>query len=161
MNKKIVTGELKSLSVALLTIGVLLIVVFGSLKTGLIGMIPNISPLIVLGGYMGYLNSPLDMMTMTIMPMLLGIAVDDTIHFINHIKYEFELRGNYEQAILASFKTVWENPGHDDHHPVCNICHVHVFACSKFGPDRLAGIDRLNDCANHRLPDDTDANLVN
>jgi predicted RND superfamily exporter protein len=106
LNKKIVTGELKSLSMALLTIGVLLIIVFGGFKTGLIGMIPNLTPLIVLGGYMGYLNSPLDMMTMTIMPMLLGIAVDDTIHFINHIKYEFEKCGDYEQAILLSFKAV-------------------------------------------------------
>lgn len=106
LNKKIVTGELKSLSVALLIIGVLLIIVFGSLKIGLIGMIPNFTPLIVLGGYMGYLDSPLDMMTMTIMPMLLGIAVDDTIHFINHMKYEFEKCGNYEQAILLSFKSV-------------------------------------------------------
>jgi predicted RND superfamily exporter protein len=84
----------------------MLIIVFGSLKTGLIGMIPNISPLIVIGGYMGYLDSPLDMMTMTIMPMLLGIAVDDTIHFINHCKYEFERTGNYEQAILLTFKTI-------------------------------------------------------
>jgi predicted RND superfamily exporter protein len=80
--------------------------VFGSVKTGLIGMIPNVTPLIVIGGYMGYFQSPLDMMTMTIMPMLLGIAVDDTIHFINHIKYEFERCGNYATAILTSFETV-------------------------------------------------------
>ncbi len=106
LNKKIVTGELNSISMALVIVGVLLVLVFGSLKTGLIGMIPNVSPLIVIGGYMGYFNSPLDMMTMTIMPMLLGIAVDDTIHFINHIKYEFEKCGNYESAILKSFRTV-------------------------------------------------------
>jgi len=106
LNKKIVTGELNSISMALVIISVLLVLVFGSLKTGLIGMIPNVSPLIVIGGYMGYFNSPLDMMTMTIMPMLLGIAVDDTIHFINHIKYEFEKCGNYESAILKSFRTV-------------------------------------------------------
>ncbi|MGD8782523.1 MAG: MMPL family transporter [Ignavibacteria bacterium] len=106
LNKKIVTGELKSLLAALVTISVLLIIVFSSFKTGLIGMLPNISPLIVIGGYMGYLNSSLDMITMTIMPMMLGIAVDDTIHFINHIKCEFELCGNYGQAILNSFKKI-------------------------------------------------------
>lgn len=106
LNKKIVTGELKSIFTALVVIGILLVLVFGSLKTGLIGMIPNITPLIVIGGYMGYFQSPLDMMTMTIMPMLLGIAVDDTIHFINHIKYEFEKCGNYGTAVLKSFGTV-------------------------------------------------------
>jgi uncharacterized protein len=106
LNKKIVIGELKSIFTALVIIGILLVLVFGSVKTGLFGMIPNVAPLIVIGGYMGYMQSPLDMMTMTIMPMLLGIAVDDTIHFINHIKYEFEQCGNYERAVLESFRTV-------------------------------------------------------
>jgi predicted RND superfamily exporter protein len=106
LNRKIVVGELKSVFTALVVIGVLLIVVFDSVKTGLFGMLPNVAPLIVIGGYMGYMQSPLDMMTMTIMPMLLGIAVDDTIHFINHIKYEFEKFGHYETAILESFRTV-------------------------------------------------------
>lgn len=109
LNKKIVTGELKSVILALIIIGVLLVIVFSSLKTGLIGMIPNLMPLIVIGGYMGYFNSPLDMMTMTIMPMLLGIAVDDTIHFINQIKYEFEKCGNYYDANIAAFRTVGRN----------------------------------------------------
>lgn len=106
LNRKIVIGELKSVFTALVVIGVLLIVVFGSLKTGLFGMLPNVAPLLVIGGYMGYRQSPLDMMTMTIMPMLLGIAVDDTIHFINHIKYEFEHYGNYERAVFESFRIV-------------------------------------------------------
>lgn len=106
LNEKIVTGELKSLATALVVIGILLVLVFGSVKTGLIGMIPNVAPLIVIGGYMGYFHYPLDMLTMTIMPTLLGIAVDDTIHFINHIKYEFEQGGNYRTAVLRSFRTV-------------------------------------------------------
>jgi uncharacterized protein len=106
LNKRIVTGEIKSLITALCVIGVLLVLVFGSLKTGLIGMVPNLAPLVAIGSYMGYFNSPLDMMTMTIMPMLLGIAVDDTIHFINQIKYEFEKCGDYPQAIQRSFDTV-------------------------------------------------------
>lgn len=106
MNKKIVMGEIKSVVVALVIISLLLILVFGSIKTGLIGMIPNISPMIVLGAYMGYFGYSLDMMTMMIIPMMLGIAVDDTIHFINQIKYQFEKLGNYEEAILSSFKTI-------------------------------------------------------
>lgn len=109
LNKKIVTGELKSVIWALIIIGILLVIVFSSFKTGFIGLIPNFMPLVVIGGYMGYFNSPLDMMTMTIMPMLLGIAVDDTIHFINSIKYEFEKYGNYNKAIIAAFHTVGKN----------------------------------------------------
>jgi hypothetical protein len=106
MNGKLVAGQLKSIGVAMIVICVLLVVVFASLGTGFIGMIPNIAPLMAIGGYMGFGNSPLDMMTMTIMPMLLGIAVDDTIHFINHIKFEFEKCGDYHTAIIRSFGTV-------------------------------------------------------
>lgn len=46
------------------------------------------------------------MMTATIMPMILGLAVDDTIHFINHGHLEFDRRGNYRDAILRSFRTI-------------------------------------------------------
>lgn len=109
LNSKIVSGELKSVIWALIIIGLLLVIVFSSVKTGLIGMIPNLMPLVVIGGYMGHFNSPLDMMTMTIMPMLLGIAVDDTIHFINQIKFEFEKCGIYNKAIVAAFHTVGKN----------------------------------------------------
>ena len=109
LNSKIVVGELKSIIWAFVIIGILLILVFGSVKTGLIGMIPNLMPMIVIGGFMGHFNSPLDMMTMTILPMILGIAVDDTIHFINQIKVEFERCSDYHQAIIKSFHTVGKN----------------------------------------------------
>ena len=55
---------------------------------------------------MGWLGYPVDMMTATIMPMILGLAVDDTIHFINHGHLEFDRRGNYRDAILRSFRTI-------------------------------------------------------
>lgn len=106
MNNKIVVGELKSFFTALITISALLALVFGSIKTGLIGMIPNVTPLVILAGFMGYFNYSLDMMSMAIIPMLLGVAVDDTIHFINQIKLVFEKCGNYRTAILNSFYVV-------------------------------------------------------
>jgi len=106
MNNRVVIGELKSFLSALFIIALLLSLVFGSFKTGFIGLIPNITPVIAIGGIMGYFNMQLDMMTMIIMPMLLGIAVDDTIHFINQIKYEFEMCGDYRQAILRAFSSI-------------------------------------------------------
>ena len=83
-----------------------MMLVFGSVRIGLIGLIPNITPALVVGGLMGWLGYPLDMMTATIMPMILGLAVDDTIHFINHGHLEFDRRGNYRDAILRSFRTI-------------------------------------------------------
>ena len=55
---------------------------------------------------MGYFGWNLDMVTAMILPMILGIAVDDTIHFTNHIKYHFELTGNYRSAIENSYREI-------------------------------------------------------
>ncbi|MEM7409640.1 MAG: MMPL family transporter [Myxococcota bacterium] len=109
LNRKIVSGEIRSLLTALVVIAALMVLVFGSVKTALIGMLPNVAPLAAIAGYMGYFDSPLDMMTMTIMPMLLGVAVDDTIHFINHMKVEYERSGDYDRAIRETFSTVGTN----------------------------------------------------
>lgn len=101
----IAQGELISCIIALVVIGVLMMLVFQSVTLGLIGMIPNLTPVVVLG-LMGYLNIPLDMMTMVVVPILLGLAVDDTIHFMNHSKLEFQRTGRYNLAIHQTFKTV-------------------------------------------------------
>ena len=99
-------GQIKTLFIALGVISVLLSLVFGSLKTGLIAMIPNIAPALAVGGIMGFAGIPLDMMTVTVIPMLLGLAVDDTIHFISHSRLEFERTGNYHESICRVFLSV-------------------------------------------------------
>ena len=102
----ITRGQMVSFVIALIIIGVLMMLVFGSVRIGLIGLIPNIIPAIVVGGLMGLLDYPLDMMTATIMPMILGLAVDDTIHFINHGHLEFSRQRNYRGAVLKTFRIV-------------------------------------------------------
>ena len=99
-------GQLTSFAIALGVVTLLMMVVFGSVKIGLIAMIPNIAPAVAIGGLMGWWDIPLDMMTITIMPMLLGLAVDDTIHFINHCRLEFQRTGNYETSIRRTFNTI-------------------------------------------------------
>ncbi|MDR0602638.1 MAG: MMPL family transporter [Treponema sp.] len=111
MNNKIVYGELKSFAGSFIIILILMTLVFGSIRVGLIGMIPNIAPVVVIGGIMGYASIPLDMLTMTIMPMLLGIAVDDTIHFITHIRLELERTGSCRQGIPRTFAKIGRTLG--------------------------------------------------
>jgi predicted RND superfamily exporter protein len=111
MNNKVVYGELKSFAGSFLIIFILLALAFGNIKTALIGMIPNIAPVIIIGGIMGYAKIPLDMLTMTIMPMLLGIAVDDTIHFITHINLELERKKSYSKAVLDTFTKIGKTLG--------------------------------------------------
>ena len=106
LNNKIVFGELYSFLTSLVAIAILMMLVFGSVRMGLIGLIPNIFPVIVIGAIMGYLDIPLDIITMAIMPMILGIAVDDTIHFTNHTKYLFEKEKSYERAIFGTFYSI-------------------------------------------------------
>ena len=106
LNNKIVFGELYSFLTSLVAIAILMMLVFGSVKMGLIGLIPNIFPVLVIGAIMGYLGISLDLMTMAIMPMILGIAVDDTIHFTNHTKYLFEKEKSYNRAIFGTFYSI-------------------------------------------------------
>jgi predicted RND superfamily exporter protein len=111
MNNKVVYGELQSFAGSFLIVFIFLALVFGSIRTACIGMIPNIAPVIIIGGIMGYAKIPLDMLTMTIMPMLLGIAVDDTIHFVTHISLELERKKTYSQAILDTFAKIGKTLG--------------------------------------------------
>ncbi|MBR1639063.1 MAG: MMPL family transporter [Treponema sp.] len=106
MNGKLVRGSIKSIGTSLLIILILLILAFTSFRTGLIAMIPNVVPILLIGGIMGYAGVNLDMITAMIMPMILGIAVDDTIHFTNHIKYHWELTGDYKTAVLNSYREI-------------------------------------------------------
>ncbi|PIE69619.1 MAG: hypothetical protein CSA21_01345, partial [Deltaproteobacteria bacterium] len=99
-------GQMRSFFIALVVVGLLMIVVFGSVKIGLIAMIPNVSPALAVGGIMGFAGIPLDIMTVTIVPMLLGLAVDDTIHFITHYQLEYARTGSYKTSTRRVFKTV-------------------------------------------------------
>ncbi len=106
MQDLVAKGQLKSFMVALGVISLLMVLVFGSVKTGLVAMIPNVTPALTVGGIMGWMGIPLDMMTITIMPMLLGLAVDDTIHFIAHAKTRFMETGSYRRSVTQSFAAI-------------------------------------------------------
>ncbi len=106
MMQYVVRGQVLSFGIAIIIIALLLMFVFGSIRIGLIGIIPNIAPALVVGGIMGWFGIPLDMMTATIIPMILGLAVDDTIHFINHGHLEFNRKRNYNSAIRRTFFVV-------------------------------------------------------
>ncbi len=105
MQQYLEVGQMTSFLISVIIVAVLLMIVFGSIRTGLIGMIPNIAPGIFVGGYLGLSNIPLDMMTATLIPMIIGLSVDDTIHFINHGHVEFDRSRDYKDAILKVFRT--------------------------------------------------------
>ena len=106
MMQYLVRGQMLSFVISILIIGVILMIAFQSIRVGLIGLIPNMMPAIFVGGYMGWMGIPLDMMTATLLPMMLGLAVDDTIHFINHSKLEYDRTHDYHSAIRRTFRVV-------------------------------------------------------
>lgn len=95
----IVTSQVMGFSLAFLTIAVLMCLVLRSIKTGLIAMIPNLVPVLVTLGTMGWLGIPLDYSKVSIAAVAMGIAVDDTIHLILRFRHEFKLCGRYADAL--------------------------------------------------------------
>jgi len=106
MNQYITRGLVRSVLTALLMITVLMIFIFRSIKLGLIAMIPNVFPVLITGGIMGFANIPLEFVTMTVAPIIMGLAVDDTIHFISHMKINLIQTKDYMRSIRRTFSTV-------------------------------------------------------
>lgn len=75
---------MSSISVAIVLISILLIVVFGSVRLGLIALIPNCIPLIMGGAVFYLIGKDVDIGSVLVMSVCLGIAVDDTIHMLTN-----------------------------------------------------------------------------
>ncbi len=104
MQQYVEKGQMWSMLLSVFVIGLILLLVFKNWKIGLIAMVPNIAPAIIVGGIMGWADYPLDMMTASLIPMILGISVDDTIHFLNHGHLEFSRYEKYNIAINKTFR---------------------------------------------------------
>ena len=95
MLQSLFTSQILTLGMVFLAITAMLIVLFQSLKLALIGIVPNLmAALLVLGG-MGWAGVPLDMMTITIAAISIGIGVDNTIHYVHRFKKEFSVDRDY------------------------------------------------------------------
>ena len=97
-------SQVKSFGLALVVVSIILLVVFGSVKTGLIAILPNVFPVLVTFGIMGFLGIPLDADTLIIAPLVIGVSVDDTIHFLVHYRMEFQQNNDKFGAIAGSIK---------------------------------------------------------
>ncbi len=96
----------QSLMLAIAIISLMMIIVFRSFKIGLLSMFPNIFPIIITLGFMGVTGIWLDHQTVLFGCIIIGIVVDDTIHFISRFKMEFDRLGNYNMALEASLTSV-------------------------------------------------------
>lgn len=104
--QRLFKSQIETLGFVLIAIVVLLFVLLRNLKLALIAVIPNVLSVAVILGLMGWLNIPLDIMTITIASITVGIAIDDAIHYIYRFKKEVMNKGDYMRAIMASHKSV-------------------------------------------------------
>jgi uncharacterized protein len=102
---RLVENLLVSLSLALGIIAIVLVITFRSLKVGLISLIPNAMPLSVGIGFMGATGMYLDPTTAMIFTIALGIAVDDTIHFVARYREECHKGETVENAVQNTTRT--------------------------------------------------------
>lgn len=94
-----ITSTAVSYGIAFLAIAVMMMVMLGSVKLGLISMIPNLLPVIAVLALMWLLGMPLDMYSMLIGAIVIGLAVDDTVHFMHNFKRYFDQHGDTALAI--------------------------------------------------------------
>jgi hypothetical protein len=106
MLQSLFRSQILTLGVTVLILIGMFLVLFRSLKISLIAIFPNLLPIAVVLGVMGWFDIPLDMMTMTIAAIGVGIAVDDTIHYIHRFKREFERCGKYMETMHRCHGTI-------------------------------------------------------
>ncbi len=86
MNQYITSGLLRSFGLSLLLVALLLFVLLRSWRIGLIALLPNIFPALLCGAAIVLLGRQLEFVSMTVGPMVIGLAVDDTIYFLGHVQ---------------------------------------------------------------------------
>lgn len=106
MLQSLFESQILSLGFVMLGITIMFMVLFKSALLSFIGIIPNLLAATFVLGLMGLIKLPLDMMTITIAAITIGIAVDNSIHYIYRFREEFYLTKNYETALYNSHDSI-------------------------------------------------------
>ncbi len=96
-------GQRRGMAVSFSVIAILMIVAFRSFRVGILSMIPNLFPLIVLVGYVGLFWDQVDSDIMMVVVMAIGIGVDDTIHFMMRYRLESQKTPDRTEALQRTF----------------------------------------------------------
>ena len=99
-------SQILTLGLVMVGIFAMFFILFKNIKLSIIGVVPNFLAAFFILGIIGILNIPLDMMTITIAAITIGIAVDNSIHYIYRFKEEFKKFGNYEKTISYCHSSV-------------------------------------------------------
>jgi len=131
------SSQIMTIGVVFLVIMVMFILQFRSLRLAIISIIPNLVSAGMVLGLMGLLNIPLDIMTITIAAISIGIAVDDTIHYVHRFNEEIAIDGDY----LATMKRCHDSVGRAMYYTsVTIIIGFSILSLSNFIPTIYFGL---------------------
>jgi hydrophobe/amphiphile efflux-3 (HAE3) family protein len=95
----------KSYLTAFVVITILMILLIGRVKIGLLSMIPNLTPILIMLGVIGMTPISMDLFTMMVASIAIGLAVDDTIHFLHNFRRYYEQTGDPKLAVHMTLDT--------------------------------------------------------
>ena len=99
-------SQILTLGIVMIGIFIMFLILFRNVTLSLIGIVPNFLAALFILGIIGLAGIPLDMMTITIAAITIGIAVDNSIHYIYRFKEEFKKLNNYTQTLDKCHQTV-------------------------------------------------------
>jgi hypothetical protein len=105
LDHSLLRSQLQSLLLSLLLILAMVSLLLGSFRGGLIGLIPIIFTLTVIFGFMGYSGIPLDIATVLVGSISIGIGIDYSIHFVNRFRQEKKSATNSKDALIETLQT--------------------------------------------------------
>ena len=100
MLQSLYTSQIATLELVFVAILIMFVILFRKVWLAVLAIIPNIFSAIFILGFMGWMNIPLDMMTITIAAITIGIAVDDTIHYVHRYQSEFSQEASYRHSVI-------------------------------------------------------------
>jgi len=106
MLQSLFDSQIKTIGLVVLILFIMFLILFKNLKIAIIAIIANTVPVAVIFGFMGWMNIPLDIMTITIAAISIGIAVDDTIHYIHRFRLEYSQSKDLKLSIENAHKSI-------------------------------------------------------
>ncbi|MDC0985093.1 MMPL family transporter [Gammaproteobacteria bacterium] len=106
MLQSLFDSQIMSLGFVMIIIAMMFLILFKSIALMIIGIVPNLISALLVLGIMGIMNLPLDMMTITIAAITVGIAVDNSIHYIYRFKEELKICKDYEKTVVICHSSI-------------------------------------------------------
>lgn len=136
MLQSLFDSQIGTIVIVFTIIFLMFLILFRSLYLSIIGIIPNLLAASVVLGTMGLFSIPLDIMTITVAAISVGMAVDNTIHYIHRFKKEFAISKNYRNSMHNSHRTIGRAMFYTS---LTIILGFLVFATSNFNPSVYFG----------------------